>query len=107
MNEYTFFVDSSCDTPVSYLEAWGVKCIDLTFRFVDSQTEYKNSQIDGRESGIGQIQRFQFGQRRKITQGIQTCIFQIYLQWWNSPDLSSGDRIAKRKLHFDNGCVPS
>ena len=30
MNEYTFFVDSSCDTPVSYLEVWGVKCIDLT-----------------------------------------------------------------------------
>lgn len=49
MNEYTFFVDSSCDTPVSYLEAWGVKCIDLTFRFVDSQTEYKNSQIDVKE----------------------------------------------------------
>ena len=49
MNAYTFFVDSSCDTPVSYLEAWGVKCIDLTFRFVDSQTEYKNSQIDVKE----------------------------------------------------------
>lgn len=49
MNEYTFFVDSSCDTPVQYLEQWGVKCIDLTFRFVDSQQEYKNSEIDVKE----------------------------------------------------------
>lgn len=46
MNPYTFFVDSSCDTPAEILEQWGVKCIDLTFRFVDTSTEYKNSEID-------------------------------------------------------------
>lgn len=46
MNAYTFFVDSSCDTPKEYLEDWGVKSIDLTFRFVDSNAEFKNSEID-------------------------------------------------------------
>ncbi len=46
MAQYTFFVDSSCDTPVEYLNDWGVKCIDLTFRFVDSSEEHKNSDID-------------------------------------------------------------
>ena len=46
MSQYTFFVDSSCDTPVEYLNEWGVKCIDLTFRFVDSTEEYANSDID-------------------------------------------------------------
>lgn len=46
MNPYTFFVDSSCDTPAEYLEAWGAKCLDLTFRFVDTNEEYKNSEID-------------------------------------------------------------
>ena len=49
MNAYTFFVDSSCDTPKEYLDLWGVKTIDLTFRFVDSSEEYKNSQIDVKE----------------------------------------------------------
>ncbi len=46
MNAYTFFVDSSCDTPKEYLDLWGVKSIDLTFRFVDSSDEYRNSEID-------------------------------------------------------------
>jgi hypothetical protein len=49
MNAYTFFVDSSCDTPAEYLELWGAKSIDLTFRFVDSSTEYRNSEIDVKE----------------------------------------------------------
>jgi len=49
MNAYTFFVDSSCDTPAEYLELWGAKNIDLTFRFVDSSTEYRNSEIDVKE----------------------------------------------------------
>ena len=49
MNAYTFFADSSCDTPKEYLDLWGVKTIDLTFRFVDSTDEYKNSQIDVKE----------------------------------------------------------
>ncbi len=46
MNPYVFFVDSSCDTPAEILSDWGVKCIDLTFRFIDSQEEFYNSQID-------------------------------------------------------------
>ena len=49
MNAYTFFVDSSCDTPKEYLDTWGVKSIDLTLRFVDSSEEYRNSEIDVKE----------------------------------------------------------
>lgn len=49
MNNYTLFVDSSCDTPREYLEKWGVKCIDLTFRFTDTNEEYANSLVDVKE----------------------------------------------------------
>ncbi len=46
MNNYTFFVDSSVDTAPEILESWGVKVIDLTFRFVDSPMEYRNCDMD-------------------------------------------------------------
>ena len=49
MNKYTFFVDSCCDTPEDILEMWGVKCVNLSFRFVDSPEEYANGQIDIKE----------------------------------------------------------
>lgn len=42
MNNYTVFVDSSCDMNMETIAEWGVKSIDLTFRFVDSPLEYKN-----------------------------------------------------------------
>ena len=45
MNEYTFYADSSCDTPHELLQEWGVRSIDLLFRFADSTVEYRNSDI--------------------------------------------------------------
>lgn len=49
MNNYTVFVDSSCDTPKEILDLHGIKCIDLRFRFVDSPEEYRNNDIDTAE----------------------------------------------------------
>lgn len=46
MNNYTVFVDSSCDTPNEILESHGIKSIELRFRFVDSPEEYKNNDLD-------------------------------------------------------------
>lgn len=46
MNPYTIFADSSCDTPKDILELWGVKCIDLRFRFTDAPEEYRNNDLD-------------------------------------------------------------
>ena len=49
MNNYTVFVDSSCDTPKDILDQHGIKCIDLRFRFIDSPEEYKNNDIPTEE----------------------------------------------------------
>lgn len=49
MNNYTVFVDSSCDTPKEILDLHGINCIDLRFRFVDSPEEYRNNDIDTAE----------------------------------------------------------
>lgn len=65
MNEYTFFADSSCDIPAQYLEEWGVKVLELLFRFTDSDKEYRNCDMpigefyqnlrDGRDSKTSAI----------------------------------------------------
>jgi len=46
MENYTVFVDSSCDTPSEILDLHGIKTIELRFRFVDSPEEYKNNDLD-------------------------------------------------------------
>lgn len=49
MNDYIIFTDSSCDIPQSTLNEWGVKSLNLTFHFTDSEQEYTNSDIPEKE----------------------------------------------------------
>lgn len=49
MSLYTIFTDSGCDIPVSTLEQWGVKQLDLIFRFTDGEQEYTNSSMPSKE----------------------------------------------------------
>jgi DegV family protein with EDD domain len=46
MNEYKIFTDSGCDLKDNTLLAWEVSHESLTFRFTDSETEYKNGDMD-------------------------------------------------------------
>lgn len=39
---YTIFTDSGCDLPKELLEEWGVPCECLTYRFNDSEEEFKD-----------------------------------------------------------------
>ena len=46
MNPYVIFTDSACDIPADLLAAWGVRSVNLTFRFTDEQDrEYADSDI--------------------------------------------------------------
>jgi len=45
MSEYIICTDSGCDIAHQLLEEWGVKCVQLTFRFDDDTKEYTNLDI--------------------------------------------------------------
>jgi len=45
MNTYTIITDSGCDISKEKLTAWGVKELCLTFRFNDSDTDYKSGDM--------------------------------------------------------------
>ena len=49
MNPYVIITDSGCDIPASLLEQWGVKALNLTFRFTDSEQEYNNETMPSKE----------------------------------------------------------
>lgn len=49
MKNYTVFVDSACDLSYEMLDNMGVKCIPLTFKFDDSEREYKDNEITKKE----------------------------------------------------------
>ena len=49
MADYILFVDSTCDMPADTLAQWGVKSLELTFRFDDSEREYLDSEISSKE----------------------------------------------------------
>lgn len=45
MNEYVIFTDCGCDIPPEILTEWGVKELNLTFHFTDSEQEYTNQEM--------------------------------------------------------------
>lgn len=45
MNEFVLFTDSCCDLSADTLREWNVKCLDLTFRFDDSDREYQDKEL--------------------------------------------------------------
>ncbi|MBE6915368.1 MAG: DegV family protein [Ruminococcaceae bacterium] len=45
MNEFVLFTDSCCDLSAETLLDWNVKCLDLTFRFDDSDREYQDKEL--------------------------------------------------------------
>ena len=45
MNDFRIFTDSACDIKKATLEEWDVSSSSLTFRFTDSDTEYKNDDM--------------------------------------------------------------
>lgn len=45
MSNFVLFTDSCCDLSAETLAEWGVKCIDLTFKFDDSDHEYHDSEL--------------------------------------------------------------
>lgn len=49
MNEYIIITDSACDISADTLASWGVKYASLTFKFSDSDTEYKNEDLTASE----------------------------------------------------------
>ena len=49
MQNYILFTDSGCDIPLDTLNDWGVKSLPLTFRFKDSDEEYKNGDIESKD----------------------------------------------------------
>lgn len=49
MNNYVIITDSACDIKPELLKEWGVLHESLTFRFNDSETEYKDGSIDIKE----------------------------------------------------------
>ena len=46
MNNYVIFTDSGCDIKPELLAQWGIRSVDLTFRFVEEDKEYSNSEMD-------------------------------------------------------------
>lgn len=46
MNNYVIFTDSSCDLSTNILKKWKVESLSLTFRFNDSDKEYKNEEME-------------------------------------------------------------
>lgn len=49
MNDFIIFADSGCDLPPQTLADWGVKHLNLTFKFKDSEQEYENGDIPAKE----------------------------------------------------------
>ena len=49
MSDYVIFTDSACDIAPSILKEWGCEYLPLTFRFSDSEKEYKEGEIDSKE----------------------------------------------------------
>lgn len=45
MNDYIIMTDSGCDISTEILTAWGVKCIDLTFRKAENQIALSNKDM--------------------------------------------------------------
>ena len=46
MSDFVIYTDSGCDLPVSLMEEWGIKCIELTFRFENEDKEYGGSEME-------------------------------------------------------------
>ena len=46
MVDYKIFTDSACDIKKQVLSEWGVASASLSLRFTDSDTEYKNDEVD-------------------------------------------------------------
>ncbi len=49
MSDYIIYTDSACDIKPEILEEWGCRFLPLTFRFSDSDAEYRDGQIDPKE----------------------------------------------------------
>lgn len=49
MRNYTVIADSACDLSNEMLNEMGVKCTPLTFKFDDSEKEYKDNEISKKE----------------------------------------------------------
>lgn len=49
MNKYVIFTDSACDISTELLNDWGVKLIDLSFRFENDLCDHIGSEIDIKE----------------------------------------------------------
>ena len=45
MADYTVITDSGCDIASEKLKEWGVKCIDLVFRFQDEDCDHTNADL--------------------------------------------------------------
>ena len=45
MNNYVIYTDSACDISKSTLEEWGVRSVDLSFRFVDEDATYRDNEM--------------------------------------------------------------
>ena len=46
MNDYVIFTDSACDLSSALLNEWGVRFIELSFRFEGEDKEYSNSDME-------------------------------------------------------------
>jgi len=46
MNNYIIFADSACDIKPSLLKEWGVRYINMSFRFEDDDREYSNEDME-------------------------------------------------------------
>jgi len=46
MNNYIIYTDSSCDLDAKLLSDWGVRSSELTFRFTDSEKDFRNSDMN-------------------------------------------------------------
>ena len=45
MNQYVILTDSACDITKEILDSWNVGFVSLTFKFTDSDIEYRNSDM--------------------------------------------------------------
>ncbi len=45
MKDFVIFTDSGSDLPIALMEEWGVRSLDLTFRFEDEDKEYGNGEM--------------------------------------------------------------
>lgn len=45
MKDFVIFTDSGSDLPIALMEEWGVRSLDLTFRFENEEKEYGNGEM--------------------------------------------------------------